>query len=393
MTVSTQTRLCLQDALTPRLEPSAWADLDTATAADVSRLAVAHGVEGWVRRRAEAAGMRLPLLTGAVHAALARHQRAVTDLRTVAETLNRADLEFLVVKGPALVAQFYPAPELRSSVDLDILVRPAELPEALTALEQAGCTLLDANWPLLTRLQVLELRLQAPSGGLIDLHWSLGIGPSRKDRSPGVDTLIARSRVIDVEGQRARTLGWADTVVHLAVHAAASGGDRLIWYADLRAALAAAPPGGDEAIIARASEWGARPPLHLMLTRGRRAIGLQPSQALLDGLTEAGPGIAWSALVRSADRIAPIAGATPGEPSLRRIVARSARHDAWASWRALSTKSLSALRPGRSPNPDELRDPADPRSGLFPAGGPSDRADFLRRVSGADDSSEPARAD
>lgn len=380
MAVSARARRCLQDALTPGGNQADWTGLDAAAAIEVSRLAVAHGVEGWVRRRAGAAGASLPLLTGAVHAALARHQRAVTDLRIVGQALSRAKLEFLVVKGPALVSQFYPAPEWRSFVDLDILVRPTEISEALAALEEAGCTVLDANWPLLTRLHVQELRLEAPSGGLIDLHWSLGAGPGPKDPSPSARSLLARSRVINVEGQRARTLDWADTVVHLAVHAASSGADRLIWYADLRAALAAAPPGGDEAIIRRASEWGARPALHLMLTRGQRAIGLQPSQALLDGLTEAGPGIAWSGLVRAVDRIAPVSGGTPGEPSLPRLVARSTRHDAWASWRAVSAKSLRALGPGRSPNPDQLRDASDRRSGLFPAGGPKGRADFLRRV-------------
>lgn len=247
-------------------------------------------------------------------------------------------------------------------------------------MEQAGCTLLDANWPLLTRLRVHELRVFTPSGGIIDLHWSLGAEQAPRDNSPTADALFGRSREITVEGLPVRTLAWADTVVHLAVHAASSGGDRLIWYADLRAALAAAPTGGDEALVHRASDWGARPALHLMLVRGRRAVGLQPSTTLLRGLAEGGPGITWTGLVQGADRLAPVVGAIPGRASISRIIARSARRNAGASWLALMTKTGRAVRQPRW-NSAAARS-LDPRSGLFPAGGATGRAAFLSQVTG-----------
>lgn len=381
MAVATPIRQCLQDALRPGLHPHAWSALDDPAAVEVTNAAMAHRVEGWVRRRVEAVGMRSPrALDLAVHAALARHQRAVADLRRVAPVLDAVGVEFLVVKGPALVTQFYAGPELRSSVDLDLLVRPAHVAQVLETLEQAGWTLLDANWPLLTHLRVHELRLLSPSGGMIDLHWSLGAERAPRNTCPTADVLFARSCELTIESVRVRTLDWADTVVHLAVHAASSGGDRLIWYADLRGALAAAPSSGaEEALVDRAAEWGAGPALQLMLLRGRRAIGLQPSRTLLRGLGDGGLGITWTGLVRATDRLMPVAGAIPGRPSVRRIVARSAKRDAGASWLALMTKTARAL-PRRGSSAARQ---ADARSGLFPAGGARGRAMFLNQVTRA----------
>lgn len=379
---------CLQDALTPGLHANAWRALDSAASASLTDAAVKHGVEGWLRKRSRALGVLLPGVTEAVHAALARYQLAVEELGVVQRALQSVGSEFLIAKGPALVNQFYPGPELRSSVDLDVLVRPRDLSEVLAALEREGCTLLDANWPLLSRLRAHELRVEGPSGGLVDLHWSLGAGPEPKDSAPSAATLLDRSCEITVAGTPVRTLDWADTVVHLAVHAASSGGDRLIWYADLRAALAAAPDGGVELVARRAVEWGALPALRLILLRAQRAIGLVPDGALIEALDDSEGGSAWSArawsaLVSAVDRVAPVAEGTPGRRSIGRIVARSARHNAAASLRALGPKSARALLPGRPLDPDQLRDPEDPRSGLYDSGGAAGRKAFLESVRSA----------
>lgn len=370
---------CVRDAVTPAVDTGVWSCLDDTTKGVLTDLAVKHGVEGWVYQRAKAVGLELPAIASAVHAALARYQRALSDLEVVDDTLTAIECPFLVVKGPALVAQFYSVPELRSSVDLDVLVRPGDVAEALQALECAGCTVLDANWPLLTRLRVHELRVQTPSGGLIDLHWSLGSLRAPADTAPPAATLIDRGHQIVIGSSRVHTLGWADTVVHLTVHAAGSGGDRLIWYADLRGALAVAPPGGEQAAVECAVQWGAVPALQLMLLRSRRAIGLQPPPALIDGLSRNGPRFAWPALVRAVDRLAPV-GPDPGRPSVRRMTARSTRRGGVDSLRALVTKGMQALHPGRRSDRNRLRGFDDPRSGLFASGGSAEREHFLTQL-------------
>lgn len=343
---------------------------------EIVRQSVRHGVERWVWERSRADGVRLPGVDSAVRSAMALHQRALGDLALVDRAFAAADIDFLVVKGPALVAQFYPGPGWRSYVDLDVLVRPVDVPRALSALEAQGATLLSANWPLLTRLAVHELSVGTPSGGVVDLHWSLAPRRGRRGAPPGAGTLFGRSTTIGIAGQDARTLDWADTVVHLAHHAAESGADRLVWLADLRAGLAYAPPDAAERLADRAAEWGAGPALHLMLDKAVRTLHLVPPAGLSAALDPGGP---WSALVGLIQRTAPVS-ASPGDPGVARIIARSARSDGLGSLAALAGKSLQVLspRPGWRPG---LRDPwSDPGSGLHEAGTVAEREAFFAAI-------------
>jgi hypothetical protein len=193
-----------------------------------------HGVEGWLRDRVGAGNRELDV---AAFSALARHQRALSELSVAQEALSRAGVEYLVIKGPALAEPLHGSPALRSYVDLDLLVRPSSLSEAWAALLRAGFVPLDVNWPLLRSLRVTELRLRGSSGGVLDLHWSLTHGSSGMT-SPRVSTLLQRARRVDFGGGvGGPTLSVGDTLVHVAVHAAASGGHRLIWLKDVIAAL------------------------------------------------------------------------------------------------------------------------------------------------------------
>jgi hypothetical protein len=358
--------------------PSAWDAVEAAALTPrLASSAIAHGVEGWVRKRARAVSVTVPGVEEAVRAALARHQRALADLDAVKAALDGAGIDFLVAKGPALVDRFYPSPDLRSYVDLDLVVSPHAVGDAVRALEAQGCQVVDANWPLLEQLEIQELRLLGPTGGAIDLHWSLGRRPLRCDPTPAFPVLLARS-VWAGSGRGYRTLGWADCVVHLALHAAESGGDRLIWCADLRAAMSHADA-EPAALVARAGEWGARPAVYLMLHRMSRTLGVSLPDPLLRSLAAGDPG--WAALVRAVEFVWPAARADGGR-SVPRIVARSARPSGAASWRALASKSLRAVSPleprGQG---DWLLDPDDPRSALHAVGGDRARDAFFAAVS------------
>jgi len=349
----------------------------------LARAAELHGVEGWVRRAVDPD----PDLDRAVHAALARHLRALGDLRLAGGALARGGVPFLVVKGPALVATCYASPDLRSYVDLDLLVRPGDVGAAVRCLESAGCLLLDANWPLLTGAAVHELRLGTPAGGALDLHWSLGAGPVAGDASPSVVRLMARSVEIDCGGLRVGTLGAQDTLLHVAVHAAAAGGHRLIWLADLRGALARALEGSTSgAVLAVADEWQARPALALMLRRAERWLGLETPPELRR-LVRPGP---WTALVAIADRLSPPPLVGTGT-SISRLVARSCRESPRASLAAAAGKSWAwwhANRSGGRP-PGDLLNPDDPGSALYPSGGPGGRQAFFDHVAGSADGRGP----
>src|SRR5262249_5413405 len=146
---------------------------------------------------------------------------------TLREELKRLDCAWLVLKGPALAHSVYPRPDLRQGVDLDVLVPPARFGDVLVALEAAGFTLLDRNWPLVAARVPGELRIRAPQGVLVDLHWAVLDDPAlhRPFRLP-VPGLLERARWLDRAGCCA--LSAVDQLVHLGVHGALSGANRLV---------------------------------------------------------------------------------------------------------------------------------------------------------------------
>lgn len=324
------------------------------------------------------------------HVAVARHFQALADLGRVHVALANAHVPFLVVKGPALVSTLYDGiSTARSYVDLDVLVHPSDLGRALRALEPGDITVIDANWPMLMNAGVNELRLLGPTGGAIDLHWRL-TGRASGMPSPSTQHLMERSQTVVIDGMACQTLGPADTVVHLAVHAAGSGGDRLIWLQDLegalsRAAVMCAP--GD--LTATADEWEARPALDLMLRRLRLTCGVE-RPAELEGLIK--PGL-WVALVWLADRLSPPTRSRKSG-SLSRLVARSCRPTSRQSLAAFASKSCRWLL-GRGKRPltvAELLDPTNPASALYPVGGREGAEAFFAMVAASDQDSSSTSA-
>ena len=106
-------------------------------------------------------------------------------------------------------------------------------------MEGAGFAVLHRNWAHVQSMREHEVALRSPTGGVVDLHWSLGPAPLSSDRSPGFGLLMGRSVDVPVGESTCRALGDVDALCHVAVHAAAAGGHRLVWLADLRAG-----PGG-----------------------------------------------------------------------------------------------------------------------------------------------------
>jgi hypothetical protein len=362
----------LVDAVAPGSRRGTWVT-GSSIPQDLVTAAQIHGVEGWVRQRALTAGMVLDGVDAAVHSALGRHQRALADLSLADAALSAARLRFLVVKGPA-VTRWYAEPSLRSYVDLDLVVDPADLGEALAALEGAGFALLDANWEFLLTADVHELVMRTPSGGVLDLHWSLGPSPMSIDHSPAFEVLHERSVGFGAGAVEVRGLGDADAVVHLAVHAAASGGHRLVWLTDLRATISATAP-EPAALHETAVAWGAQPALAIMLHRLGRVAGVPTSRRQPRGARHP-----WSLVDVAATWASPPERTATGG-SLSRLVARSSRESSAASLAALGRKALSRTAgAGPALSPAQLADPTSPTSARRPVGGAGERAEFVRRV-------------
>lgn len=351
--------------------------------ADQSRLledAVLHRVAGLVARALDGVAALEAQIAAELRAeqlrTVATQMRAAQDVRRVAAALHGA-VPWLVVKGPVL-ASHYRRTDLRSYVDVDVLVPPRELPRALELLEAAGFSALDANWTLLAESMSGEVHLRTPYGGVVDLHWDL-TNDSRTRRSFALrtDALFERSRTVVIGGATVRTLDAVDTLVHTAMHAARSGGDRLIWLKDLEQLVLSRDYGWDQ-VADRSAEHRARLPVAVMLQRSRATLGVP---GLPDDVLQliAGP-TAWCLLGRVVDRASPVVRAGP-DGSLARLYARALRGDGRQTVRELARRSVARAR--RQGRPDDLESPWDarnPRSRLHPSGGPQARAAFLEAV-------------
>src|SRR4051812_37336728 len=90
--------------------------------------AVQHGVLPLIAEHLEPHtkdGLRTVRVRRAMH-----HLRAMADLRVIKEVLDDAGIEWLLFKGPVLSEVVYQRPGARSSLDLDVLVRPDDVGRA-----------------------------------------------------------------------------------------------------------------------------------------------------------------------------------------------------------------------------------------------------------------------
>ncbi len=195
-------------------------------------------------------------------------------LRAVLDALQQARIPVLVLKGAALAHWLYPAPYLRESSDVDLLL--ANRDDALRATRTLASLGYALAYP--PGRFTHELSCRHRDGGLeLDLHWALSDWPLL-DRLPGLDTLRSSARPLPALGPAAHGLDAAHALLHACVHRAsnlAAGlGDRLKWLQDLH--LLAAE-------LDRTDAW----PRFVEVCRQARACGLaaealQASAALFD---------------------------------------------------------------------------------------------------------------
>lgn len=330
-------------------------------------LARAHGVEAWLAGHMPSrVGPWQPLAEQRIRfgANLARVRATVEWFAAVAE---RMGCEWVVVKGIALAEDVYRDARLRFSVDVDVLVDPAAFRDVLEVLQRDGWRLIDRNWPLLVASRPGQLRLVSPSGSLLDLHWHLLNNPALRGEFPiSSKEILARRRVLP---SGVPALDAVDQLVHLAIHGALSGANRLSWLAD--AGLAARSVDDWSAVDEVAAAFGAGPALSLILLRAHRWLATPVPSGTADG--------AWPALCRAVDRISPLA-ADPDRPAAGRSFARSVRATPARSLAEFARHGLAFARTGARRRSSPLADPANPASPLHIVEDPRARERYLKTV-------------
>jgi len=162
--------------------------------------------------------------------------QALAALAKLADLFDSAGIRWACVKGPA-VASFMQHPELRRFNDLDILVAGADLSDAVVLLRSAGVEELNRNWDGYVKHRVGEIPM---SMGMvdIDLHWHLvGLGVHRRGMRLNPEEMLSGCRRRQVGQAQVSILGAEGQLLHIALHSAMSGANRLDQMRDMAVLL------------------------------------------------------------------------------------------------------------------------------------------------------------
>jgi hypothetical protein len=338
---------------------------------DVAR---AHGVEPLIAWGARGQPARWQPLIDQRLRFVAALARARAELDVIADVANSIGSRWAVLKGLAVADSVYPRPDLRHGVDIDVLIEPKHLTAMLEALEAEGWTLLDVNFTLLVRSMPGQLKLRSPRGSLLDLHWHV-LDDSRLRSEYHLDTDALLGRVIRLPSG-IPSLAPVDQLLHLAVHGALSGGNRMLWLADVGYAA--------RAQVDWASVWSAACrarvvlALLLMLDRARDWFD---TPSMPESLANQAALRGWRRTCEVVGRLSPL-GETPSMPSLYASFSRSVRSTRLRTSVEFGQHAAAFVRTGwkRPPRPSLLTDPRSIHSPLHPAGGPAARREYLARV-------------
>jgi Uncharacterised nucleotidyltransferase len=260
--------------------PSAWADIDRCAPEDLLDLydaAVGHRVHlllAWQLHQQARADRVCPepvrqRLEEALRREAVVEQVRRRELRRVLDGLDDSGVHPLLFKGAALAFTHYPDPVLRPSVDTDILVRAAEVPDAARALEQVGyrapvsitAELLNSRHPA---QRVLRFKASSQIAYALtdrfglhhecDLHWHPSI-PHAFAHVLTSDALDRLAIAVPALGPRARAFGAVHALTLACIHRVAHhhGTEHLLWSYDIHLLTERLTPGEADDFVRLAS--------------------------------------------------------------------------------------------------------------------------------------------
>lgn len=240
-------------------------------------LARAHGVSVYLYRcmRTEPAAdaMLLAALRRDFQRFSARDIAIRRDLSHLARCLDAAGVRWLLFKGPVLADTVYPEPDMRVYGDLDVLVDATVFPRALRALEDAGARVLEQNWGLVHREMRGQVHVRMGLGTIVDLHWHvLNRAVVRDAFDITTSELFRRRATVQLRTSTVETFGEVDTLLHLCLHCALSGGHRLLWFKDIDEFVRSRDIDW-AALLDTARHWRARTAVTTVLSRCRDLLG------------------------------------------------------------------------------------------------------------------------
>jgi hypothetical protein len=225
-----------------------------------------HRVQGLVHAGLQAADRVFPNdVTQAIAAdsdlIAASNLRAALESRELLAEFERAGVPLLFVKGLTLGTLVYGNPVSKAAIDIDLLVSPDSLPEAIGLLERLGYRTIVPNWPATQRRLLGWHRLRKESAWVrkgpelhVDLHTRLADNPRL---IPDIGLNSPPQLVEVVRDVRLPTLRTDELFAYLCVHGASSAWFRLKWITDVAALLHRRGADEIERLYQRSQELGA----------------------------------------------------------------------------------------------------------------------------------------
>lgn len=115
-------------------------------------------------RRCGAEDMLSPEFVREEQLSLYRHQQMKYAYRSICTALDAADIPYIPLKG-AVIRPYYPEEIMRTSCDIDVLVREDDLPAAMAVLERNGFLRGDRGYH--------DVSMPAPNNVHLELHFTL----------------------------------------------------------------------------------------------------------------------------------------------------------------------------------------------------------------------------
>jgi hypothetical protein len=235
----------------PGAEGDARATFEATPPAELAAAARTHGVAAVALETAErldAGEQSLARLKAAARAEVAGSLALEPALEELGAAAAKRGLRAILVKGPALDRGAYPHPGLRPASDLDLLLRPDELPpwrELLAELKYRKFATVDRTW-------------RRDDGATVDLHTGssdlVGVIDVPEELSPvRIDLAGVFERATEVEGLPLPAPGAEDHLILCAAHGlGVHVFERLVWLLDV-AVLLGLVRAGELAELARAA--------------------------------------------------------------------------------------------------------------------------------------------
>lgn len=209
-------------------------------------------------------------------------------LRQMQMACEAEGIPFLLMKGLWIVEQLYPTLAARASGDIDILLKPDDMPRFTRLVQRLG---FDVPANIADIREIMqgshEFPLAHPSISChFDVHWS----PTHPLNESPVDeeSIWARSEAVMVAGRPCQSLCLEDHLLLLCFHAAVH--HRFLYVGpramvDIAQAIQTPPrPIHWDEVVGRAHEMGWSRGVWLILDLVREHLGVQPPQASLDAL-------------------------------------------------------------------------------------------------------------